>query len=315
MTETFHTSPKLPIQVQRELMVRKDHPAVFRFITMQLLFLLSCIWVVTAWQNEWWQIVLSQLSFGILCASIFACNHETVHRTAFKAAFLNRIAAAMCGFECIYASTAFKELHFTHHRHTHVPGMDPEISFGRKPIPSVLRTLPTYLAWCTGLPMFVFKIFMILCGCIGMPEPIRQFAFPFIRREVRVRLMLESILIAITYSIIIYIAIFMNEGFWALIVGQITGHLMLAGYLAAEHNGLPYEETNILRKTRSMNCSKFIKTIMWNMTYHAEHHAYPAIPFHALPQLHELLKEEITNGNLTYAEFHRSVWKGEFKNS
>ncbi|MFM7106031.1 MAG: fatty acid desaturase, partial [Flavobacteriales bacterium] len=268
---------------------------------MQLLFCVSCYYVVIAWQINGWHIILSQFIFGVLCASIFACNHETVHRTAFKSVFLNRIAAAICGFECLYASTAFKELHFTHHRHTHEPGMDPEISFGRRPVPSVLRTLPTYLAWCTGLPFLMFKVFMILCGCFGMPEPIRQFAFPFIRRQVRMKLFLESILIALTYSTIIYLALFVNQGFWGLIVAQVTGHLMLSAYLAAEHNGLPYEETNILRKTRSMNCSKFMKTLMWNMTYHAEHHAYPAIPFHALPQLHELLKEEITNKDLSYA--------------
>lgn len=281
---------------------------------MQFIFVISCYWVVVAWHQEWWLIMLSQLSFGIICASIFACNHETVHRTAFKSQILNKFAAAICGFQCLYASTAFKELHFTHHRHTHEPGLDPEISFGGKPIPSVLRTIPTYLAWLTGLPFIIFKMFMVISGAVGMPEPLRKFAFPFIRPVVRWRLMLESILIVVIYGIIIYLALYRNTGFWALIIGQISSHLMLSGYLAAEHNGLPYEETNILKKTRSMNCSKFLKLLMWNMTYHAEHHAYPAIPFHALPELHDLLKDEITHKEMTYSRFHRSVWKGEFRN-
>lgn len=315
MEETFHTSQKLPTSLLRELMVRKNHPAVPRFVIMQLLFIVTCYWVVVAWHSSLWEVILSQLSFGLLSASIFACNHETVHRTAFKSIVLNRIAAAICGFECLYASTAFKELHFTHHRHTHEPGLDPEISFGNTPIPSVLRALPTYLAWCTGLPMLVFKVFMVLCGSIGMPEPIRKFAFPFIRPEVRMKLWIESLLISLTYTLIIYLAMNVNSGFWALLLAQVTGHLMLSGYLAAEHNGLPHEETNIFKKTRSMNCSKFMKIWMWNMTYHAEHHAYPAIPFHALPELHQLLKEEITHKDLTYSKFHLDVWKGKFKNS
>ena len=315
MEETFHDSQKLPLQLQRQLMLRNDHPALGRFLMMQLLFLMACVYVVWAWHLAVMHIICSQLMFGILCMSIFACNHETVHRTAFKSQALNRIAAAICGFECLYASTAFRELHFTHHRHTHIPGLDPEISFGRHPIPSVLRTLPTYLAWLTGLPMVIFKIFMILAGCVGMPERLRKFAFPFIRPEVRIRLMMESWLIVITYLIIAYLALVVNSGFWGLFLGQITAHILLSSYLAAEHNGLPYDETNILKKTRSMRCGRLIKLLMWNMTYHAEHHAYPAIPFHALPQLHKLLQEEITHKDLTYPKFHWLVWRGAYKKS
>ena len=33
----------------------------------------------------------------------------------------------------------------------------------------------------------------------------------------------------------------------------------------------------------------------WNMPYHAEHHAYPAVPFHALPRLHQGIREKIAN--------------------
>jgi fatty acid desaturase len=29
-----------------------------------------------------------------------------------------------------------------------------------------------------------------------------------------------------------------------------------------------------------------VRLFAWNMPYHAEHHAYPAVPFHALPALH-----------------------------
>ena len=31
------------------------------------------------------------------------------------------------------------------------------------------------------------------------------------------------------------------------------------------------------------------------MPYHAEHHAYPAIPFHALPRLHARVRDRIEN--------------------
>ena len=30
-----------------------------------------------------------------------------------------------------------------------------------------------------------------------------------------------------------------------------------------------------------------------NMNYHLEHHMFPSVPYHALPQLHELVKDEL----------------------
>jgi fatty acid desaturase len=43
------------------------------------------------------------------------------------------------------------------------------------------------------------------------------------------------------------------------------------------------------------------------MPYHAEHHAYPAVPFHALPALHTELREELRNRDLGYSAFHLKV--------
>jgi fatty acid desaturase len=50
-----------------------------------------------------------------------------------------------------------------------------------------------------------------------------------------------------------------------------------------------------------------IRWLFWNMPYHAEHHAYPAIPWHALPQLHALLAPELKQEQKGYLAFHRSV--------
>jgi fatty acid desaturase len=33
--------------------------------------------------------------------------------------------------------------------------------------------------------------------------------------------------------------------------------------------------------------------LYWNMNYHLSHHLYPMVPFHALPRLHEQLKDQL----------------------
>ena len=35
-----------------------------------------------------------------------------------------------------------------------------------------------------------------------------------------------------------------------------------------------------------------IQIVSWNMNDHVGHHLFPMVPYHALPQLHELLKPD-----------------------
>ena len=104
---------------------------------------------------------------------------------------------------------------------------------------------------------------------------------------------------------------YINSSFWAVFVGQIVGHCFLAFYTAAEHNGLP-NDGNIFEKTRSVKANKLVKYVMWNMPYHAEHHAYPAVPFHHLPQLHKALGDEIIHKKDTHLKFHQKSVKKMF---
>jgi len=71
------------------------------------------------------------------------------------------------------------------------------------------------------------------------------------------------------------VAWFIHPGFWGIFTGQLP------------HTG------NILDRTRSIQTNKFVNFLLWNMPYHAEHHAFPAVPFHALPALHKEMHAEL----------------------
>lgn len=311
MDEHFHSSKKLPEDILKKLMQKNDQNALIRFLVMYILFLATCIWVVFSWSGHRWQLILSQLCFGILSCSMFAALHETAHNTAFKSRRLNQLAAWLAGLAHLYPATIFRELHFTHHRHTHVPGLDPEISLGNRPMPSVIRNLPSYISWLTGLPLLLFKLFMLFFGAIGMPEVIRKKLYPFIRPEVRLKLAMESMFVLLFHLGLLLLALFVDPGFWGLFTGQVIGHCMLAGYLTPEHNGLPHEG-NVLNRTRSIRSSSLVKFLMWNMPYHAEHHAYPSIPLHALSLLHEEMKGELVHKDDGHLEFNSKVFRKFF---
>ena len=78
------------------------------------------------------------------------------------------------------------------------------------------------------------------------------------------------------------------------IVPLLVGQVFLRPYLLAEHTGCA-QTRDCLENTRTTLTLALVRLFAWNMPYHAEHHAYPAVPFHALPRLHAHVRREIAN--------------------
>ena len=65
----------------------------------------------------------------------------------------------------------------------------------------------------------------------------------------------------------------------------------------------------MFENTRTTFTNRAIRFLAWNMPYHAEHHAYPAVPFYKLPDFHELARAELKTTSDGYARFHQSYVK------
>jgi fatty acid desaturase len=50
-----------------------------------------------------------------------------------------------------------------------------------------------------------------------------------------------------------------------------------------------------------------VRLIAWNMPYHAEHHSYPAVPFHKLPRFHGIVAAHLRSTENGYVRFHRKL--------
>jgi fatty acid desaturase len=81
----------------------------------------------------------------------------------------------------------------------------------------------------------------------------------------------------------------------------------------AEHTGCAVTR-DCLENTRTTLTLTLVRLFAWNMPYHAEHHAYPAVPFHALPRLHERVRGRIENLEPGYlaatAKVNRYLFQG-----
>jgi len=75
--------------------------------------------------------------------------------------------------------------------------------------------------------------------------------------------------------------------FWLLPL--IVGQPILRIILLADHTACTLD-TNALTNTRTTYTLAFVRVLMWEMPFHAEHHRYPGVPFHSLSKVHARLK-------------------------
>merc|ERR1719272_1114871 len=74
-------------------------------------------------------------------------------------------------------------------------------------------------------------------------------------------------------------------------------HILGAGHLRfyqfAEHRACEtghFTDLDAWGSARTTVGWTFYTKLAWNMPYHIEHHAWPAVPFHLLPDVHERIK-------------------------
>ena len=94
---------------------------------------------------------------------------------------------------------------------------------------------------------------------------------------------------------------------WVWIVPALVGQSFLRPYLYAEHTGCD-RTRSAFQNTRTTYTAMFVKWFAWNMPYHVEHHAYPSIPFHALPKLNEIVADQIVYRGPGYLAVTRETW-------
>jgi fatty acid desaturase len=221
---------------------------------------------------------------GYMLAFIFCALHETAHRTAFRTRWLNPVLGTIAGLLVFWPYRNYRVYHWDHHRFTQDVARDPELYF---PKPT---SLIAYLFVLTGIPNAFRRIADMLrlaSGCAGRPWMSPSERRPLIT-EARVYLAaylaVAGVSIAFRSPAVLIV--------W--IIPWMIGQAFLRPYLLAEHTGCAFTR-DCLENTRTTLTWPLVKLFAWNMPYHAEHHAYPAIPFHALDRLHARVRGKVEN--------------------
>ena len=245
---------------------------------------------------------LLMLPQGILIVFLFTVLHETVHRTAFRSPWLNDLVARICGFLILVPADWFRYFHFAHHRHTQDPENDPELG-GAKP-----HTFRQYLVHVSGLPTWWSELKTLLKNASG------RCADPFVPAGGQKKVQREAVTSVALYAVLAALSFILASDalLFVWIVPCLFGQPFLRLYLLAEHGRCPFV-SNMLENSRTTYTNRLVRRLAWNMPYHAEHHSYPTVPFHKLPDLHRLTKDHLGATSESYRSFHRD-YVGSLKN-
>ncbi|NET36428.1 MAG: fatty acid desaturase [Cyanothece sp. SIO1E1] len=245
--------------------------------------------------------IFALIIYGFSLAAMFAPLHESCHRTAFANNRLNDIVAWWAGVLSFYNSTFYRRYHKWHHRYTQIIGQDPELE---DPKPS---SLGEYLREISGFNWWIGKLkghYRAATGKLENCPYIATAAREEVVRSTRLQIALYLSAIALSTALgqpglIIYS--------WLLPLA--VGQPFLRFILLAEHTGCSYD-SNSLTNTRTTLTGLPLRLIMWNMPFHSEHHLYPSIPFHQLPQAHQHLKAHFVHVELGYLKVNRDIVAG-----
>ena len=238
---------------------------------------------------------------GWLVAFLFMPLHETAHKTAFASAWANGLVGRICAVTIVWPYEYYILFHWAHHRHTQDAEHDPELLAG---MPSSHST-SGLLVFFSGVRQVFRRAALLLrhalTGRVTAPW------VPAGRRAVVVR---EARWMAALYGALLGGSILLGSAMllWVWFLPLVVGQVFLRPYLLAEHSACGHSR-DAFENTRTTFTAGLVRWFSWNMPYHTEHHAYPNIPFHALPRLHELVEGRLQHRGRGYTRVTRQLWR------
>lgn len=274
----------VPREKLRQLLERKDGPAIRDTLIWFGLLGLTAWATVMLW-GSWWA-AIPYLTYSVLYGTASDSRwHETGHGTAFRTDWLNNLLYEISSFMVMRESVVWRWSHTRHHSDTIIVGRDPEIQVSRPPDLKAhflsLFNISGYLGYFPGLIRHAL-------GHITPEERtfIPESEFHKITRNARIILSLYALTLATSVWWQSWIPVFL------IILPNFFGTWLMIIHNTTQHAGLAENVLDHRLNCRTVHMPLPNRFIYWNMNYHVEHHMFPLVPYHSLPRLHELIKED-----------------------
>jgi fatty acid desaturase len=187
-------------------------------------------------------LVPSMLAFGLAQVALFAPAHEAAHQTAFASRSANLIVGWLAACPSLLNLHFYTAFHFAHHRHTQIPGQDPELDMEPP------NGTGAYTRRILGVPYWRLRLLVIAdCwrGDLSRYPYVSQQATPAVIRSVKA---MSVAMIAGSAAAALLFGWATPFVYWML--PQLLCQPFLRAYVLAEHTGCTLDG-NRLTNTRT----------------------------------------------------------------
>jgi fatty acid desaturase len=296
--EWYHTD--IPRKQMKALMTREDRPAIRDTLILVSVMAASAGMGIWLWPS-WWSAPF-WLIYGVLYGSASDSRwHECGHGTAFRTAWMNNVVYHVASFMIVRNPVTWRWSHARHHTDTIIVGRDPEIAVMRPP--EFLRLIANFF----GLVDAWNGWGRMLLNAAGRLHPEEATFIPESEQPKVIRV--ARVWVAI-YAATIAAAVAMGSILPLMLIGlpRLYGawHHVMTGLL--QHGGLADNVTDHRLNSRTVLMNPISRFIYWNMNYHVEHHMFPMVPYHRLPELHEAIKHDLPPPSPSILAAWREMW-------
>ena len=290
----------IPRKRMKELMQRRDAPAL-RDTALWIALLIGCAGAAIAFWGTWWCVPFF-LVYGVFYGSASDSRwHECGHGTAFRTRWLNDAIYNIACFMIMREPTIWRWSHTRHHTDTIIVGRDPEIA-GMRP-PAILTILSNIFAiastWNAAKHIVIHA-----AGRLTDEEktfvPEMEWWKVFLVARIWLAIHAASFGLSLT----------LHSWLPAMLIGVVP--TMYGGWLAlyfglTQHVGLAENVLDHRLNARTVYMNPVFRFIYWNMNYHVEHHMFPMVPYHALPELHKAMLADTPRPYASTIEAYREI--------
>ena len=230
--------------------------------------------------------------YGTIYSFSGAYDHEARHRTLFKQRWLNTAFGHLFAFMTNFEPVRWKWTHTLHHAYTlsTVEPLDFEIQVDR---PSRLaRFFLGFVPFAPLLWLHESYLAETFLNALGVITPVIAQCVP---KRAQWQVILSSRIHMGVWATLIGACVAWRSWLPALLflLPTFYGNTLFALCGLAQHAGLPFNARDHRLNTRTVLLNPVLSWLYVKLEYHTEHHMFPMVPWHKLPALHKLIKDQM----------------------